>query len=69
MVRVWRRLRRDQPAARLLLQVHDELLIELPEELLDPVRVLVVQEMEQAAELAVPLLVETGVGRDWQQAH
>ncbi len=69
MVRVWRRLRRDQPAARLLLQVHDELLIELPEELLDPVRALVVQEMEQAAELAVPLLVETGVGRDWQQAH
>ncbi len=69
MVRVHRRLQRDFPDARLLLQVHDELLIELPEDTLEAVRAAVVEEMGAAAELTVPLLVETGSGRSWDEAH
>lgn len=69
MVRVWQRVRRAYPQTRLLLQVHDELLLEVPEAQLESVREVVVQEMERAATLAVPLVVETGTGRHWDEAH
>jgi DNA polymerase I len=69
MVKVWHRLQRDHPDARLLLQVHDELLLEVPEGQLEPVRAAVVEAMGSAAELRVPLVVETGSGRSWDEAH
>ena len=69
MVRVYRRLRREVPAARLILQVHDELIVETPQETADAVRELVRQEMEAAASLSVPLLVDAKVGRTWGEAH
>lgn len=69
MVRVYRRLKKEVPAARLILQVHDELIVEAPQQDADAVRELVRQEMESAADLAVPLLVEAKVGRTWGEAH
>ncbi|MEJ2539049.1 MAG: DNA polymerase I [Gemmatimonadota bacterium] len=54
--------------ARMLLQVHDELLFEVPEPELDSVRTLVVQRMEEAMTLNVPLKVDAGVGRSWYEA-
>ncbi|MBN1334452.1 MAG: DNA polymerase I [Deltaproteobacteria bacterium] len=69
MVRVWNRMRREHPEARLLLQVHDELLLEVPEASVEPVRRAVAEEMEGAATLAVPLVVATAVGRTWEEAH
>ena len=69
MVRVDERLRRDFPRARLLLQVHDELMLEVPEDQLEDIRHAIVSEMEAVAELAVPLKVETGHGRSWDAAH
>ncbi len=61
-------LREQEPEARMLLQVHDELLFEVPEERIDPVRELVVERMESALELEVPLVAEWGVGRSWYDA-
>jgi DNA polymerase I len=52
----------------MLLQVHDELVFEVPNESLEAVRALVVHEMESAAQLRVPLVVETGVGDNWLDA-
>ena len=52
----------------LLLQVHDELALEVDPSALDSVRTLVVQTMENALQLSVPLLVETGVGANWMEA-
>ena len=69
MVRVYRRLKQEVPAARLILQVHDELIVETPAETAEQVRRLVQQEMETAATLWVPLLVEAKVGRTWGEAH
>ena len=69
MVRVWRRLRREHPDARVLLQVHDELLLEVPEDQLEAVRAAVVEEMGSAAKLGVPLVVSTGTARCWDEAH
>ncbi|MBU2884313.1 DNA polymerase I [Gilvimarinus agarilyticus] len=55
--------------AKLVMQVHDELVLEVAEADLDAVRQGVEQRMEAAAELAVPLLVEAGVGNNWDEAH
>jgi DNA polymerase-1 len=65
MIRIDRRLRESHPGSRMLLQVHDELVFEVPTGSVDAVRDLVVHEMEHAADLSVPLVVDVGVGRDW----
>jgi len=55
--------------ARMLLQVHDELIFEVAESELDATRVLVKDMMEDAASLSVPLVVDVGVGDNWDEAH
>ncbi len=55
--------------ARMLLQVHDELLFEVPEAAADALAALVKSVMENAATLSVPLVVETGKGKNWSEAH
>ncbi|WP_100639250.1 DNA polymerase I [Marinobacter salexigens] len=55
--------------ARMTMQVHDELIIEVKEETVDAVREGLIKRMSEAAKLAVPLLVEAGVGDNWDQAH
>ncbi|HET6687879.1 MAG TPA: DNA polymerase [Rubrobacter sp.] len=65
MIRVHERLREEGMASRMLLQVHDELLLEVPEGELAEVAGLVVREMRNAVELSVPLEVEVKMGRSW----
>jgi DNA polymerase-1 len=55
--------------ARLIMQVHDELVLEVAEEAIDEVTAGLVERMSGAASLAVPLKVETGVGENWDEAH
>lgn len=55
--------------ARMLLQVHDELLFEVPEEDAEKVKTFVKEKMEGAARLDVPLVVDVGVGNNWAEAH
>ncbi len=55
--------------ARMIMQVHDELVFEVKEEQLEQVRQQVVALMSAAAELSVPLVVDTGVGSNWDEAH
>jgi DNA polymerase-1 len=69
MTRLPRALRDAGLRSRMLLQVHDELLFEAPEEEAAPLADLAKSVMERAATLAVPLVVETGQGRDWATAH
>ena len=68
MVRVWRRLRREGLQARLIMQVHDELIVECPEAERQQVEKLLRQEMEEVAQLAVPLVAEAHSGRNWLEA-
>jgi DNA polymerase-1 len=68
MVSLHRALRERQLPARLLLQVHDELVLEASPEALEEVRELTRTTMEQAVQLLVPLVVETGVGPNWMEA-
>jgi DNA polymerase-1 len=69
MLRVQAALARERLDARLLLQVHDELVVEAAERAVEPVSALLRREMEGSASLAVPLLVEVGHGRSWAEAH
>jgi len=65
MVRIQKLLESRFPEARLLLQVHDELLLEIPASQVEEVGSMVVTEMEGAMELDVPLSVDSGVGESW----
>ena len=69
MINIWKRLGKEGFRTRMLLQVHDELLFEVPEEEKDTVMQLVKQEMESAIRLRVPLRVDMGIGRNWGEAH
>jgi DNA polymerase-1 len=65
MIRVHVRLREEGMASRMLVQIHDELLLEVPEGELAEAAALVVREMENAVEFCVPLEVEVKRGRSW----
>ena len=69
MLHVDAMLERDFPEVRLLLQVHDELVFEVPEAVVDSVRQQVVERMEAALPLSVALKVDWGVGHNWDEAH
>jgi len=68
MISIHRRLREEGRAARLVLQIHDELLLEAPENEVAAVKELVREEMIAAYELDPPLAVDVGAGDDWNEA-
>ena len=68
MVRVYERLRRENLRARLILQVHDELLVEAPEEEVPLASIILQEEMEHAVSLKAPLMAETHAGSNWLEA-
>jgi DNA polymerase-1 len=69
MIRVRDRLKADGLQGRLILQVHDELIVECPEHEAQQVCRLVQEEMEGVAALSVKLLAETQSGKTWADAH
>ncbi|TLM65795.1 MAG: DNA polymerase I [Deltaproteobacteria bacterium] len=69
MVDIHRQLAAQKLRARMVLQVHDELVFEVPEGEVESVRALVRDGMEGAVPLSVPLAVEIGVGNSWREAH
>ena len=68
MIRVDQALRDKYPEAKLLLQVHDELIVECPEEIAQQVAALISREMEQVADLSVPLTADAKIGKSWFEA-
>ena len=69
MIDLEERLAASPLAGRMLLQVHDELVLEVPRSELEETRELVRQAMEEACVLEVPLQVDFGEGRNWLEAH
>ncbi|MBQ6015620.1 MAG: DNA polymerase I [Bacteroidales bacterium] len=69
MIRVSDRLQKEGLKARMVLQIHDELLLEVPENEIDAVKALLVEEMQGVMELSVPLTVECNYGKTWLEAH
>ena len=68
MIRVDRRLRAEGLEARLVLQVHDELIVECPDGEVERVKMLLTQEMEGVADLSVPLNADSAAGQSWAEA-
>ena len=68
MVRVYNRLKKEGLKSRLILQVHDELIVEAPESEAEQVSAILRQEMENAALLQVPLTVDVHMGTNWLEA-
>jgi DNA polymerase-1 len=66
MIRIDAAIRERELKSQMTLQVHDELVFEVPEEEVDIMRSLVREQMENVHELEVPLLVEIGVGKNWR---
>lgn len=69
MLNISSRLKKEKLKTRMLLQVHDELLFEMPEDEKDIMQALVKEEMENAMQLHVPLKVDMGAGKNWAEAH
>ena len=69
MVRVDARMRAEKLQARLLLQVHDELIVECPAEEAETVKAILTEEMEHVVDYRVPLLVDAKIGTSWAEAH
>jgi DNA polymerase-1 len=69
MIAVQDWLDRERLGAKLILQVHDELVLEVPERELARVKGELPKRMEGVAELAVPLVVDVGAGPNWERAH
>ena len=69
MIRVHHRIQSENWAAKMLLQVHDELVFEVPKSELEAFQKIVKTEMENAFTLEVPLVVDLGVGQNWLEAH
>ena len=68
MVRVERRLREEGLRSKLVLQIHDELDLEVPESEVEAASALVRETMEGVAELKVPLIAEVSFGKNWAEA-
>ena len=69
MLTIDARLRNEFPGQLMLLQVHDELLLEVDEDAVDAVSAMVRDEMVGAIELSVPVIVDLGIGKNWDEAH
>ena len=69
MINAHRSLKQSKLKAQLTLQVHDELIVDAPTKEADKVVELLTSSMQEAANLDVPLVVDIGIGNNWDQAH
>ena len=69
MIKIQEVLEQEHLKTKMLLQVHDELVFEAPENEVETAKKLIKENMENAYKTEVPLLVEVGVGKNWLEAH
>ena len=69
MISIHRRLKEEGLKAQMIMQVHDELNFNVPENEVERVRAIVVTEMQNAVHLSIPLIADCGVGKNWLEAH
>ena len=69
MIKVYNRLKESGLDARLILQVHDELIVEAKEDCAEKVAALLKEEMENAVKLTVPMTVDVNIGKTWYDTH
>ena len=69
MIAIQKHLKSESWKSKMLLQVHDELVFDVPKEEVDALKTMVKNEMENAFDIDVPLVVDIGIGKNWLEAH
>ena len=69
MINIHQKLQQEEWNTQMLLQVHDELVFEVPKAELEEAKAMIQTEMENAYRLEVPLVVDVGIGQNWLEAH
>jgi DNA polymerase-1 len=69
MIKIFNELNKNSMKTKLILQVHDELIFEAPVDEIDKAKKIIIENMENAYKLEVPLTVDIGVGKNWLEAH
>jgi len=69
MIHIQRRIEKEERRTKMILQIHDELVFEVPEDEIETVKQLVKEEMEGVTKLSIPLKVDIGIGKNWAEAH
>jgi len=69
MIKIDKKLRANNFKTKMILQIHDELLFEVPEDEINTIQEIVVYEMENALKLDIPIVVDLGIGNSWFEAH
>jgi len=69
MINIHHRLKKENPLTKMIIQVHDELVFEVPEDQVEEVKKLIKEEMEGVYPLQVPLKVDINIGKNWDEAH
>ncbi len=63
------KIKKHSLKSKLILQVHDELVFDVPQEEVDLIKKIIIENMENAYKLKVPLIVDLGIGNNWLEAH
>ena len=63
------KVKKRKQNSKMILQVHDELVFDVPKYEIDEIKILIKEEMENAFKLEVPLVVDIGIGSNWLEAH
>ena len=69
MIKINEELKKHSLKSKLILQVHDELVFDVPQEEVDLIKKIIIENMENAYKLKVPLIVDLGIGNNWLEAH
>ena len=69
MIAIQKKLTKENMKSKMILQVHDELVFEVPKNELDSLKSIVINKMENALSLSVPIIVDCGHGKSWFEAH
>ena len=69
MINIWKRLNEGKFKSKMVLQIHDELILDVVKEEVDEIVKIVKDEMENVIKLSVPLTVECNYGKNWLEAH
>ena len=69
MISIYKKMKKEQLKSMMILQIHDELIFEVPESEIEKLKSIVIPEMESALPLNVPVVVDWGVGDTWYEAH
>jgi DNA polymerase-1 len=69
MIAIQHKLESDKMVTKMILQVHDELVFEVPKSEIEILQSMVVEEMEKSLPISVPIVVDSGYGKSWYEAH